>query len=210
MKYLLLSGCLMLSSACFCQKKGPFHDTWAYSSFQFPKGDDPLVSNQLATEVKNIYFEARHNYEDRHTGALNIGRSFKAFKDQVEIIPMIGWVFGRFNGFSPGITASIETEKISAFSQNQYAFDIDKPEGTNPRKHFFFDWTVFEIKTYKKLYLGASLQTFYPQFNPSQVYSGPVASLHFEKWIFEGFAYNFWNDTPMWAFAVEFRIPSGK
>jgi hypothetical protein len=58
---------------------------------------------------------------------------------------------------------------------------------------------------YKPLYLGGSMQLTVPTAVSSQLYYGPMISLKEGHCFIEGFAYNFWNNTPMWAIALQYN-----
>jgi hypothetical protein len=112
---------------------------------------------------------------------------------------MLGGSLGKFQGVSLGTTMILEAGWIRGFSQTQYSINT-----SNSRSNFIFDWTAVNLHTYKFLYLGFSSQIFAPINTESQNYFGPMLSIKHTHIIVEGFAYNFWETNPMWAFGLQF------
>ena len=101
-----------------------------------------------------VYTELRYNYEDLKTASVYLGKNFgKESKVSYSITPMVGWVFGNFNGGALAMNMDIEYKKIFISTQNQYT--ISKDDINN---NFFFNWTELAILPKPWFYAGISTQ----------------------------------------------------
>jgi hypothetical protein len=87
---------------------------------------------------RNMYAEARYNYEDLQTASLFAGYSFSDDAHAVnwELIPMLGIAFGNTKAILPGLTTNLSYKQINFSSQNEYAFDLD-----DEQSNFFYSWS---------------------------------------------------------------------
>lgn len=205
MKYLIrLSIVLLLSKTQISLAQSPsplFHDQGIYTSFQFAKDENILITPQIWTYAKNIYFEARYNYEERKTFSLYIGRSFKTGKDSIfEIIPMFGGVIGEYTGISPALTCILKGKRLQGFSQSQYTIDL---KGHN---NFFFNWTAISVPIIKKNGLGIAYRMVSVQGTPTVYNYGPMINFQTGSFTFQGFAYNFWQTNSLWMIGLEYDL----
>ncbi len=101
-----------------------------------------------------VYTELRYNYEELKTASVYIGKNFRQEgKINFSVTPMLGMVFGNFNGGSAAMNMDIEYKKIFISTQNQYT--ISKDDINN---NFFFNWTELAIQPKSWFYTGVSTQ----------------------------------------------------
>jgi len=83
---------------------------------------------------KNLYVEARHNYDEINTFSLYLGETFSG-KGKIEysITPMIGALVGKMKGGSLGVNALVEHKTLFFSTQSQYTFSRKERE-----ENFFF------------------------------------------------------------------------
>jgi len=106
------------------------------------------------TSKKNVYTEMRYNYEDIKTASLYLGKSFtKKAAFGYTVTPMMGWVFGNFNGGSLAMNIDVDYKKTFASMQTQYSISSD-----NVANNFFFNWTELGYQPLKWFYAGVSTQ----------------------------------------------------
>ena len=168
-----------------------------YLGSYYAKGEPLLITPQAWMYFNDIYIEARYNYEEVETASIHIGRSLLFNKDQLEIIPAAGFVFGGYTGLSAGLNINYETEKLSGFTQTQYCFSLN-----NKNDPFYFSWVGISTPVYKNLQLGASWQWLaQKKVHPSFDY-GPMLSFTKGIWGVEAYAYNPWKEDRYWQAAV--------
>jgi hypothetical protein len=196
----LLSSVALLSTA---QDKEPlFHDATIYSTIQWSAHEPAVVTPQMWIYLKDFYFEARYNYEDTRTFSIYAGKSFYPDKkEQIEITPLIGGVFGNLNGISPGLNFSASHKRFSTETQTQYTFDLKDPGNS-----FYWDWTNFSFGVYKNLGIGGSTQIYVPKTGEASALAGPMVNLTFKRFLFEAYSYNPWQEHPVWAFAIQYKF----
>lgn len=103
---------------------------------------------------KGIYTEMRYNYEELNTASVYIGKSFsKDGSISYVVTPMLGIVFGKFNGGSLAMNLELEHKKIFASMQTQYTISKDAV-GNN----FFFTWAEVGYEPVKWFFTGVSTQ----------------------------------------------------
>lgn len=101
-----------------------------------------------------LYAEARYNYEDINTGSVYAGRSFEGGKKwEYSITPMLGWVFGRYKGFSAATNAEVDYGRFNFSGQLQYTIN-----NKNRNENFFYNWSELSYQFFDKLYGGVSIQ----------------------------------------------------
>lgn len=191
-------------TTAFCQSDNFnerfFRNPGVYSILQAPPQGVPQVTTLAWIYHKNMYIEFHYNYEDRKTLSGYFGRSFMADKRRtLEIIPMVGFAIGRFTGIVPSTTFLLEKNNVRGFSQTQCLIRLN-----NTSNNSLFNWSEVVVRVYKLIYLGGSDLLSFPQNNEATVYIGPVLSIKMERFIFEGYAYNFWGGQRLWALGIQF------
>ena len=103
---------------------------------------------------KGMYTEMRYNYEALQTASVYAGKSFtEKGKLEYTITPMLGLVFGNFNGGSVALNIEATHKKTFASMQTQYTMSTIASEN-----NFFFNWTELGYQPLKWFYAGASTQ----------------------------------------------------
>lgn len=103
---------------------------------------------------KGLYTEMRYNYESMNTASVYIGRNFSNEKKiSYSIKPMLGIVFGKFNGGSFALNADAEYKKMFISMQTQYTINKDEVY-----ENFFFNWAELGYQPVKWFYAGLSTQ----------------------------------------------------
>jgi hypothetical protein len=139
----LLGAAVLTASAGFAQ--GPATSTQAAAealaakeSWQFSLTVDGYIvpkeqgyaSPVLTADHSWLHLEARYNDENIHTGSLWLGYNFTVGKKLVlTVTPMVGGVFGRTTGVSPGCDASLTYKKLEFSISNEYVFDTSSKAG---------------------------------------------------------------------------------
>lgn len=100
------------------------------------------------------HLEGRYNYEGIHTGSLWIGYDFNLGKTlTLAATPMLGGVFGHFDGIAPGLEFTLTYKKLQLFSSNEYIFDTNSRDGD-----FFYTWTQLTYAPRPWVQLGCAIQ----------------------------------------------------
>lgn len=203
-KFVLIFLALIIKF-CQCnaqQEDTIFHDAGFYNTIQWSAVEPTSIIPQAWIYIKDFYLEARYNYEDKKTVSLYFGRAFSFDKKAVwEITPMVGGVFGKTNGVSPGFNFDLEYKRFSTFTQCQYTIDLK-----DINKSFFWDWTGFNINISKHFGLGGSLQAFQPNSGDPFYRAGPMISFHHKTLAIEAYVYNFWQQYPTGAIGIEYEF----
>ena len=106
------------------------------------------------TSKHGFYGEARYNYEELQTGSLYAGKNFTGGKKiNYSVTPMLGVVFGKYNGGSVAANVDFEYEKIFFSAQLQYTVNKE-----NKEENFFYNWSELGSKIGNKFYGGISIQ----------------------------------------------------
>lgn len=111
----------------------------------------PIVHHQ---SKKGFYTEMRYNYEDIKTGSVYLGKNFnKTGAINYSVTPMLGIVFGKYNGGSLAMNIDVENEKAFLSAQTQYTVSSNEIES-----NFFFNWTELAYQPLKWFYSGVTMQ----------------------------------------------------
>jgi hypothetical protein len=98
--------------------------------------DQSYGNPTFTADRKWLHMEARYNNENLRTGSLWAGYNFSAGKTLVlDVIPMIGGVFGQTTGIAPGCEASLTYKKVRVSISNEYVFDTSHSSGS-----FYYSW----------------------------------------------------------------------
>jgi hypothetical protein len=102
----------------------------------------------------SLHLEARYQYEDRATVSAWAGWSFATGTElELTVVPMVGVVAGRTQGWAPGLEASLAWNTFELYSENEYVFDAEGAEGD-----YFYDWSQLSWDAQEWLTLGLSVQ----------------------------------------------------
>lgn len=125
-------------------------------NYNLKSSDEPYLWMPVIhrTGTKGLHTELRYNYEERKTASLYIGKNFSRDSTfSYSITPMLGWVFGKFNGGSLALNAEFEYKKIFISVQTQYTASKN-----GPAENFFYTWAETGYQPVKWFYAGVSTQ----------------------------------------------------
>jgi hypothetical protein len=120
-------------------------NAWAFTAVvdgYFTPGEEGYADPIFTADHSWLHLEARYNYEDLRTGSVWFGYNFNYSagknpdkKLDLTFTPMIGGVFGRTAGISPGSEASLTYKKLNLWVSEQYVFDTRDRSGS-----YFYTW----------------------------------------------------------------------
>ena len=88
------------------------------------------VNPVFAANRNRVHLEARYNSENLRRGSLWAGYNFSAGKKLLlNVTPMMGDIFGKTTGISPGLESSLTYKKIAPSISNEYVFDTTHNSG---------------------------------------------------------------------------------
>lgn len=106
------------------------------------------------TGKKGLHTELRYNYEELKTASVYIGKNFSRDSTlSYSITPMLGWVFGKFNGGSVALNADADYKKFFVSLQTQYTASKNGAAG-----NFFYTWAETGYQPVDWFYAGVSTQ----------------------------------------------------
>ena len=119
-------------------KTSAFHDLFLSGYVNFLNDGSTYGMGISGGYYKNIYAEARYNYEDLQTFSLFAGYAFSNDEHQVkwEIIPMVGIAVGQTNAILPAMEASAGYKKINFNSQLEYAVSLE-----SKKSNYWYAWS---------------------------------------------------------------------
>lgn len=133
-----------------------------------------------------LHLEARYNYENLQTGSLWAGYNFSAGKKLVlDVTPMIGGVFGRTNGISPGCEASLTYKKIELSISNEYVFDTTHKSG-----NFYYSWPQLTYSPVDWFRVGLVAQRTKAFHTSLDTQRGFLVGVSHKKWEFTTYIFN--------------------
>ncbi|MGA7410370.1 MAG: hypothetical protein WBW33_07780 [Bryobacteraceae bacterium] len=188
----LLSGCLLAQgTANSAPAKSPdaAQNSWAYSitldGYVIPDGTS-YASPTFTADHDWLHLEARYNYENLRTGSLWAGYNFSTGKTLVlNITPMIGGVFGRTTGISPGLEASLTYKTVEISISNEYVFDTTDHSGS-----FYYSWPQLTYSPLHWFRVGLVAQRTKAFHTPLDVQRGFLLGVSHKKWQFTTYIFN--------------------
>lgn len=102
--------------------------------------------SDIGTPVVSLYYnnfllEGRYNYEARDSGSVWLGRAFSYEQIvELEIIPMLGVVFGSSKGVAPGLKFDASWKFLNLYSEAEYVFDTE-----SQHDNFFYSWSELTV-----------------------------------------------------------------
>lgn len=136
----------------------------------------------------NWYAEARYNYEEQHTYSFYAGRTFSHEKKLTySLTPMLGGVFGQFNGGSFALNSTLDFHGLFLTSQSQYTFSTQ-----NKIENFYFNWAELGYQPLNWMYAGLSMQHTYLFYETKKnlIDIGMVIGFSFRQWTIPIYAFN--------------------
>jgi hypothetical protein len=158
---------------------------------------NPTISGYLG----DYYFENRCNYETNNSASINLGKKiFKKLK-HTEIVPMVGLVFVGFKGVTAELQTSLDYNKWTFSTDNQYSFEY-----TQPDKSLFFNWTVARCKLANSFQIG--ITTFLDKrVNHDIIFDkGVTAVILFKKWSWRFYAFNYEKEKRYYWIGIRYNI----
>lgn len=145
-----------LAPCALAQGSAPSPSAWSGSltGYLYLQQDDDFLLPVLAADRGSLHLEGRFQYEDLETGSLWVGRTFEAGKSlRLAATPIAGLVFGRTDGFAPGLELTLSWKSLELYSESEYLFDFAGHEN-----NYFYAWTELSWQALPWLRLGLSAQ----------------------------------------------------
>jgi len=132
-------------------------EQWTFSASvytYFPPDGGNYVQPTLTPDCEWLHLEARYNYEALDTGSAWFGYNFSG-GDKVawEFSPMLGGIFGRLNGVSPGYRGSLQWRRLELDSEGEYVIDT-----ANSSASYFYNWSELRLSVLDRLWVGIVAQ----------------------------------------------------
>ncbi|MGE5108285.1 MAG: hypothetical protein ACM3H8_12115 [Sphingobacteriales bacterium] len=144
------------------------------------------VNPAISGSFGDYYFEARYNYEADNSASINVGKQILKKLKPVEIVPIVGFVFGSFKAVTVELQTSLESGKWALSTDNQFSFEY-----TQPNKSLYFNWTVARYKITNSFRIGISTILDKHVSRDIVFDKGITAALAFEKWGIRFYAFNY-------------------
>jgi len=143
---------------------------------------NPAISGSFG----DYYFENRYNYEADNSASINVGKQILKKLKPVEIVPIVGLVFGSFKAVTAELQTSLVCRKWALSTDNQFSFEY-----TKPGKSLYFNWTVARFKITNSFLIGIS--TILDKHVKRDIVfdKGLTAALAFEEWGLRFYAFNY-------------------
>jgi len=147
---LIIIWSILMQLSCTAQTKT------GIENYNLKSANEPYLWMPIIhrTGKKGLHTEFRYNYEERKTASVYIGKNFKRDSTlSYSITPMLGWVFGKFNGGSVALNADADYKKFFVSVQTQYTASKD-----GAAKNFFYTWAETGYQPVDWFYAGVSTQ----------------------------------------------------
>ncbi len=148
----LLSG----PGPALAQEAAPEPASWSGSAatYLFLQEEDDFLLPVVRADRGALHLEGRYQYEDLETGSLWAGFTFSAGTSlRLEATPMAGLVFGRTDGFAPGLQVTLSWRSLELYSESEYLFDFESREND-----YYYAWSELSWQARSWLRLGLSVQ----------------------------------------------------
>ena len=150
---------------------------FASAYYYFVPDDDNTLTLISTADHKNLHLEARYNYEDHKTGSAFAGwRLETGRKISFEFTPMLGFAFGRTNGFVPAMEISVNWRKFDYYAETEYVVDFSGSDN-----NFFYTWGELAFNATKNLRAGMAYQRTKLYQSDFEVQRGIFAGYSFKK-----------------------------
>lgn len=130
--------------------------SWSFGAdaYLYLVEDNSFLMPILTADRGSLHLEGRYQYEDFDTASVWLGWSFETGKSvHLEIVPMMGVVFGNTRGIAPGLEATLSWKSLELYSESEYVFDAEGAEGD-----FFYNWSELGWQATGWLRLGLTAQ----------------------------------------------------
>lgn len=136
--------------------EAPAEGAWSggFATYLYLQEDDDFLLPILRADRGALHLEGRFQYEDLETGSLWAGWTFGAGTSvRLEATPMVGLVFGRTDGFAPGLELTLSWRSLELYSESEYLFDFESEEGD-----YLYTWSELSWQAQPWLRLGLAVQ----------------------------------------------------
>ncbi len=141
------------TESAYADGAGAWKGRIAGSWFVLPDAPDYLLVT-AAADRGPLHLEGRYNYEDRETASVFAGWAF-GFGDELklQVVPMLGGVVGRTNGFVPGLELTIDWRSLEYYLETEYVIDLGSSSSS-----YFYAWAELTVSPARWLQAGLVLQ----------------------------------------------------
>jgi hypothetical protein len=175
---------------------------WSYSAslFGYSVADDQdYAQPTFAADRGRFHLEARYNYEALETGSGWLGYAFSAGKKlRIDITPMLGGVFGDFQGLAPGYELTMGWSKLELDSEGEYFFDF-----ADDTEDFLYNWSELSISPTGGWRAGLAVQRTRAYQTSLDFQRGPLVGVSFKSVDLTAYVFNLGWEEPTIVIAAE-------
>ena len=158
------------------------------------------VSPAISGSWGDYYFESRYNYEAGNSASLNLGKRIFRKLEHIELIPMVGLVFGSFKGATAELQTSLDYSRWIFSTDNQFSFEY-----TSPKESLFFNWTVAKYKLTNFFQIG--LTSFLDIESGQAIFDkGITSAMSYHNWVFRVYAFNYEIENRRYWFSLRYTM----
>jgi len=158
------------------------------------------VNPAISGSWGDYYFESRYNYEAGNSASLNLGKRIFRKLEHIELIPMVGLVFGSFKGATAELQTSLDYPRWIFSTDNQFSFEY-----TSPKESLFFNWTVAKYKLTNFFQIG--LTSFLDIEGGQAIFDkGITSAMSYHNWVFRVYAFNYEIENRRYWFSLRYTM----
>ena len=158
------------------------------------------VSPAMSGSWGDYYFESRYNYEAGNSASLNLGKRIFRKLEHIELIPMLGLVFGSFKAATAELQTSLDYPRWIFSTDNQFSFEY-----TSPKESLFFNWTVAKYKLTNFFQIG--LTSFLDIEGGQAIFDkGITSAMSYHNWVFRVYAFNYEIENRRYWFSLRYTM----
>jgi|GEM_PF-3402052 hypothetical protein len=158
------------------------------------------VNPAISGSWGDYYFESRYNYEAGNSASLNLGKRVFRKLEHIELIPMVGLVFGSFKGATAELQTSLDYPKWLFSTDNQFSYAY-----TSPYESLFFNWTVAKYKLNNFFQIG--LTSFLDIQGGQAIFDkGITGAVSYHNWAFRVYAFNYEIENRRYWFSLRYTM----
>jgi len=158
------------------------------------------VNPAISGSWGDYYFESRYNYEAGNSASLNLGKRIFRKLEHIELIPMVGLVFGSFKGATAELQTSLDYPRWIFSTDNQFSFEY-----TSPKESLFFNWTVAKYKLTNLFQIG--LTSFLDIEGGQAIFDkGITSAVSYHNWVFRVYAFNYEIENRRYWFSLRYTM----
>lgn len=180
-------------------------DQWSYyfnvGGYLIPH-DRSYASPSFSVDGEHLHFGVRYNYEDKETGSLWLGYTFRAGDKLVlEFTPMLGGVVGNTTGMAPGYQASLSWRRVELSTEGEFVFDVK-----TATRNFFYSWMELSYSPMQWWRAGLVAQRTKAYHTDLDIQRGVLLGISGNKLDFTTYIFNAgWTDpTVVLSFGITF------